>query len=120
MTGVSFTVSDSVVWAGDDTIRIYHVDAGQFQSLNGTGSSIWSLMASGMDTHQIARELTDRLAGGDPAAYRAIRGDVEHFLYGLAKQNMVIADTEKRADGRRAGSGRTDEDIPEGAGPVHR
>ena len=82
MSGVAFTISDSVVWAGDDTIRIYHVDAGQFQSLNGTGSSIWSLMASGLDTHQIAQQLTDHLAGCDPVAYREIRVDVESFLYG--------------------------------------
>jgi coenzyme PQQ synthesis protein D (PqqD) len=117
---VAFTISDSVVWAGDDTIRIYHVDAGQFQSLNGTGSSIWCLMASGMDTHQIAQELTDRLAGGDPVAYREIRGDVESFLYGLAGQNMVVADTGERADERRAGSQRLDEDLPEGARTGHR
>jgi hypothetical protein len=115
MRAVAFTISDSVVWAGDDTIRIYHVDAGQFQSLNGTGSSIWSLMARGMDTHQIAQELTDRLAGGDPVAYREIRGDVESFLHGLAEQNMVIADTGSRADERRTGGERTDEDLPEGA-----
>ena len=120
MTAVAFTVSDSVVWAGDDTIRIYHVDAGQFQSLNGTGSSIWSLMAAGKDTHQIAQELTDRLAGGDPEAYRQIRGDVESFLYGLAEQNMVVADTGERADERRAGGPRTDQDLPEGARTGHR
>lgn len=95
MNAVAFTISDSVVWAGDDTIRIYHVDAGQFQSLNGTGSSIWSLMAEGRDTDQIARELTDRLAGGDPIAYREIRGDVEGFLYGLAEQDMVVAETRR-------------------------
>jgi hypothetical protein len=120
MTGLTFTVSDSVVWAGDDTIRIYHVDLGQFQSLNGTGSSIWTLMAEGLDTHQIARRLTDRLAGGDPVAYREIRGDVEHFLHGLAKQHMVVADTGERADGRRAGGERTDQDLPEGARAGHR
>ena len=120
MKGMAFTISDSVVWAGDDTIRIYHVDAGQFQSLNGTGSSIWSLMASGMDTHQIAQELTDRLAGGDPVAYRQIRSDVESFLNGLAKQHMVSADTGERADERRTGGERTDQDLPEGAGTGHR
>jgi len=120
MNPVAYTVSDSVVWAGDETIRIYHVDAGQFQSLNGTGSSIWSLMAGGKDTHQIAQELTDRLAGGDPGAYREIRGDVESFLSGLAEQHMVVADTEEKADGRRAGGERADEGVPEGAETGHR
>lgn len=119
MTATGWTVSDDVVWAGDDTVRIYNVTTGQFQSLNGTGSSIWFLIASGKDTQQIAEELNDRLAGGDPVAYREILTDVQSFLMSLAEQNMVVANPGEKTDERRGRGYRTDEVVSQGAEAGH-
>jgi hypothetical protein len=84
-------VSADVVWAGDDAVRLYNAATGQFQSFNGTASEIWCLMASGKDTHQIAGELTDKLAGGDSRAYQEILSDIQAFLLELAEQRIVLA-----------------------------
>jgi len=116
MTAAGWTVSDDVVWAGEDTVRIYQLTTGQFQSLNGTGSSIWCLMAGGKETEQIAQELTNQLAGGDPAAYLEILSDVQGFLLSLARQNMVVANPGEKTDERRGRGNRTDEVVSRGAG----
>ncbi|ASW53567.1 PqqD family protein [Plantactinospora sp. KBS50] len=89
-TGTAFEVSDDVVWAGDDTVRLYNVNTGQFQSLNGSASQIWCLMAAGRDPGQIADELAAKLAGGDPLARAEILSDVHDFLGGMAAKEMVI------------------------------
>jgi hypothetical protein len=84
-------VSEDVVWVGEEPVRLYHVATGEFRSLNRTGSAIWCLLAGGADTEQIASELTQKMAGGDPAAFPLIAGDVATFLTELADQHIVVA-----------------------------
>jgi len=91
VTTTSWRVSQDVVWAGEETVRLYHVATGEFRSLNPTGSAIWCLMAGGSDTARIAGELTEKLAGGNPDAFPLISGDVESFLSELAQQHIVVA-----------------------------
>jgi Coenzyme PQQ synthesis protein D (PqqD) len=91
MNATSWQVSEDVVWAGEDTVRLYHVGTGEFRSLNPTGSAIWCLLAGGASAAQIAGELTRKLAGGNPAALSMITDDVGLFLSELAAQQIVVA-----------------------------
>lgn len=116
MTTTSWRVCEDVVWAGEETVRLYHVGTGEFRSLNPTGSAIWCLMASGADTDRIAGELTAKLAGGDPAAFPVIAGDVASFLSELAEQRIVVATLEGlegKANGRSHLGYEPDEVVPE-------
>jgi hypothetical protein len=114
MTAAGWRVSEDVVWAGEDTVRLYHVATGEFRSLNRTGSAIWCLMATGADSGQITDELAQKMGGGEPAAYAMIAGDVESFLSELAAQHIVVATMEGKADGRgRPGRG-PDEVVSQG------
>jgi hypothetical protein len=94
VTTTSWQVSDDVVWAGEETVRLLHVATGEFRSLNHTGSAIWCLMASGADNKRIAMELTQKLAGGNPGSFPKIARDVESFLSKLAEHHIVVATRE--------------------------
>ena len=91
MTTTSWQVSEDVVWAGEETVRLLHVATGEFQSLNHTGSAIWCLMAGGADNMRIASELTRKLAVGKPGAFPEIARDVDSFLSQLAERRIVVA-----------------------------
>jgi Coenzyme PQQ synthesis protein D (PqqD) len=80
-------VSQDVVWAGEETVRLLHVGTGEFRSLNHTGSAIWCLMADGADNEKIAR----RLARGNSGVLAQIAGDVASFLAQLAECGIVVA-----------------------------
>jgi hypothetical protein len=56
-------------------------------------------MAGGADTEQIAGELTQKMAGGDPAAFPVIAGDVATFLTELAAQHIVVATPREEDNG---------------------
>jgi len=83
-------VSEDVVWAGEEGVRLYHAGTGEFQTLNETGSAIWCLMAGGKDADEIADELAEKHADGHPLARRHIAGEVRGFLRGLADRRMVV------------------------------
>jgi hypothetical protein len=83
-------VSDDVVWAGDEGVRLYNAGTGEFQTLNETGSAIWCLMAGGKDADQIAEELAEEHGGGHPLAKQHIAEEVGSFLRVLADQKMVV------------------------------
>lgn len=91
MTATKWAISQDVVWAGDEPVRLYHVGTGEFRSLNRTGSAIWCLLARGADRDQIASELTVKMAGGDRSALPVIAEDVASFLAELADQQIVVA-----------------------------
>jgi hypothetical protein len=91
VTTTGWQVSEDVVWAGEETVRLLHVATGEFRSLNHTGSAIWCLMAGGADNKRIASELTRKLAGGNPGAFPKIARDVESFLSQLAEHRIVVA-----------------------------
>jgi Coenzyme PQQ synthesis protein D (PqqD) len=99
MSTTSWRVSEDVVWAGEEPVRLYHVATGEFRSLNRTGSAIWCLMAGGADNGQIADALTQKMAGGDPAAFPVIAGDVASFLTDLAEQSIVVATPKEEEHG---------------------
>jgi hypothetical protein len=84
-------VADDVVWAGEETVRLYHYVTGEFRSLNNTGSAIWRLMASGADNERIALVLTHALAGGDASTFTRVSRDVNAFLAALAEHDIVVA-----------------------------
>jgi hypothetical protein len=91
-------VAVDVVWAGEDTVRLYNAATGTFQTLNDTGSAIWMLMIAGNDADQIARELGGRHGAGEPLAQQLIARDVASFLRGLATQQVITAADPNGAD----------------------
>jgi hypothetical protein len=91
-------VSADVVWAGEDTVRLYNAATGTFQTLNDTGTAIWLLMVAGKDADQIARELGERHGAGESLAQQLISRDVASFLSGLATQQVITAADPDRAD----------------------
>jgi hypothetical protein len=95
MTATKWAVSEDVVWAGEEPVRLYHVGTGEFRSLNRSGSAIWCLLAGGADSDQIASELTVKMAGGDQSALPVIASDVASFLAELADQQIVVATTKE-------------------------
>jgi hypothetical protein len=95
MTATNWAVSQDVVWAGEEPVRLYHVGTGEFRSLNRSGSAIWCLLAGGADSDQIASELTVKMAGGDQSALPVIASDVASFLAELADQQIVVATTKE-------------------------
>lgn len=99
MSTTVWRVSEDVVWVGEEPVRLYNVATGEFRSLNRTGSAIWCLMAGGAGTAQIAGELTQTMAGGDPAAFPLIAGDVATFLAELADQHIVVATAKEEGNG---------------------
>ena len=88
---VGWQVAHDVVWAGEETVRLYHYATGEFRALNNTGSAIWRLMAGGADNERIALVLTHTLADGRADAFARISRDVDAFLCTLAEHHIVVA-----------------------------
>lgn len=85
-----WAISDDVVWAGDDTIRLYYVTAGEFQTLNGTASLIWNLVAEGMGTDEIVAKLASEYSSGDPHERQLIEADVRDFLREMSDKDALV------------------------------
>lgn len=85
-----WTISDDVVWAGHESVRLYYVSAGEFQTLNGTGSAIWNLVASGMSTQEIVDKLAGEYSSGDPQERRIIETDVGAFLHEMSARDALV------------------------------
>jgi Coenzyme PQQ synthesis protein D (PqqD) len=84
-------IAEDVVWAGEETVRLYHYTTGEFRALNITGSAIWRLMAGGADNERITLVLTHTLADGRADAFARISRDVDAFLSTLAEHHIVVA-----------------------------
>lgn len=85
-----WSISEDVVWAGEQAVRLYYVADGEFHTLNGTGSAIWNLVAEGLSTDEIVAKLAGEYSSGDPQERRIIESDVREFLREMSEKEALV------------------------------
>jgi hypothetical protein len=85
-----WTISEDVVWAGDQSVRLYDINTGDFQTLNGSASAIWGLVAEGRSTDEIISSLVEKYSSGDPREQQVIEQDVREFLADMSEKQVLL------------------------------
>lgn len=85
-----WTISPDVVWAGDQSVRLYDVNSGDFQTLNGSASAIWALIAEEFTTDEIVDRLVEKYSSGDPREKKIIERDVREFLAEMSEKQVLL------------------------------
>ena len=88
---MSLHISENVIWHEmADGVSLYHIESGEFRSLNATAAQIWALVADDGDRHAVATRLALIHAAGNGAIAARIRSDVEAFVDAMVEQGMLV------------------------------
>ncbi len=86
-----WTVSPNVVWTqSGDEIQLYDTTAGEFQTLNASGTAIWRKVVDIGDQDAVVSALAEQFGAQDDHQRRLIATDTDVFLRRLAEQGIVI------------------------------
>ena len=87
---MSLHISDSVIWhESGDGISIYHVESGEFLSLNGSAAQIWVLLEGDGERAPVVDKLALMYAAGNATLTRRIRAEVDEFIDAMLAQGLV-------------------------------
>ena len=78
----------------DEQTLIIHFESGTYYSLDGPGSEIWTLAASGLPPTEIVAHATERY-GGDPAL---VEGSVARLLEEMVDEGLLVSAPEAAAE----------------------
>lgn len=91
---MSLRISDSVVWQETaEGISLYHIETGDFRTLNETATRIWALVAADGERDAVISRLSREFAGSNAAMGGRVRADIEEFL-GLMIADGLMAEGE--------------------------
>lgn len=78
---MSLAVSDTVIWhESNGSVSLYHVESGEFHTLNETGSKIWSIVLEHGEQETVLSKLVEEFAGDNAALAVTIVTDTKAFL----------------------------------------
>jgi Coenzyme PQQ synthesis protein D (PqqD) len=87
---MSLQISDAVIWhESAGSVSLYDAKAGDFHTLNETGSKIWALVASEGEWKPILSKLVDEFAGNDTAVTIQIVTDGKAFLGSMIERGWI-------------------------------
>jgi hypothetical protein len=87
---VFLQISDAVIWQdAGEFVSLYHLDHGEFLTLNESGAKIWKLVDSEGDLDGIVARLSMEYAGSSTAMTGRIRGEVRRFVDSMVKRGLL-------------------------------
>jgi Coenzyme PQQ synthesis protein D (PqqD) len=87
---VFLQISDAVIWQDTgEFVSLYHLDHGEFLTLNESGAKIWKLVDSEGDLDEIVARLSMEYAGSSPAMTGRIRGEVRRFVDSMVRRGLL-------------------------------
>jgi hypothetical protein len=87
---VSLHISDAVIWHETaDGVSLYHIETGEFRTLNTTAAKIWVLLADDGEREAVITRLSLLFAGGNAAISARIRADVDAFIDTMVGQGLL-------------------------------
>jgi hypothetical protein len=86
---VFLQISDAVIWQdAGEFVSLYHLDHGEFLTLNESGAKIWKLVDSDGDLDAIVARLSMEY-GSSTAMSGRIRGEVRRFVDAMVKRGLL-------------------------------
>jgi hypothetical protein len=87
---VFLQISDAVIWQdAGEFVSLYHLDHGEFLTLNESGAKIWKLVDSEGDLDEIVARLSMEYGGSSTAMSGRIRGEVRRFVDSMVKRGLL-------------------------------
>jgi hypothetical protein len=87
---VFLQISDEVIWQDSgDSVSLYHLDRGDFITLNESGAKIWKLVDSDGDLDGIVAKLSMEYAGTSTAMSSRIRHEVQSFVSAMVERGLL-------------------------------
>jgi hypothetical protein len=88
---VLLDISENVIWHEmADGVSLYHIETGEFRTLNATAAQIWALLADNGDRAAVVTRLSLLYAAGNAAIAARIRSDVDAFVADMVSQGMLV------------------------------
>jgi Coenzyme PQQ synthesis protein D (PqqD) len=98
---VFLRISEDVIWQdAGEFVSLYHLDQGEFVTLNSSGAEIWKLVDSVGDLDAIVARLSLEYAGHSPVLRGRIRSEVERFTTAMLERGLLAAGQPALAPGR--------------------
>ena len=83
-------ISDAVIWQdAGEFVSLYHLDHGEFITLNESGAKIWKLVDSEGDLDGIVARLSMEYGGSSTAMSGRIRGEVRRFVDSMVERGLL-------------------------------
>lgn len=90
---MSLRISDSVIWNETaNGVSLYHIESGEFRTLNETGAQIWVLVESDGDREQVSSKLALLFAGHNAVQGARIRSEVDEFINSMIESGLLAED----------------------------
>lgn len=87
---MSVHISESVIWnETTDGVSLYHIETGEFRTLNATAAKIWVLLADDGERETVVTRLSLLFAGGNAAIGARIRADVNAFVDTMVGEGLL-------------------------------
>jgi hypothetical protein len=87
---VSLQISDSVIWQeSGEGVSLYHLETGDFMTLNETGAKIWKLVDSDGERDMIISALSLEYGGTSVIVGARIRSDVQTFITSMLEGGLL-------------------------------
>jgi Coenzyme PQQ synthesis protein D (PqqD) len=87
---VFLQISDAVIWQdAGEFVSLYHLDHGEFLTLNESGAKIWKLVDSEGDLDAVVAKLSMEYGGSSTAMSGRIRGEVRRFVDSMVKRGLL-------------------------------
>lgn len=87
---MSLRISENVIWNETaDGVSLYHIETGEFRSLNTTAAKIWVLLADDGDREAVRNRLSLLFGAGNAAIAARIRADVDAFVDAMIGEGML-------------------------------
>lgn len=88
---MSLHISENVIFHETaDGISLYHIESGEFRSLNATAAQIWTLLSDHGDRAAVVTRLSLMYSGGNAAIAARIKSDVDTFVDSMVSQGMLV------------------------------
>jgi len=78
---MQLTISDAIMWnETDGKVSLFHLESGDFLTLNAVGSRIWTLVSSHGAQQAVLAKLIEEFAAGDTSLAVQVVTDTKAFI----------------------------------------
>ncbi|PTQ69317.1 PqqD family protein [Celeribacter persicus] len=84
-------ISESMMWNEvEGSVSFYHLETGDFQTLNETGSYLWMLVSDGMTRRDVLSATVGHFAAGNAELAVTVLSDTKGFLDTALANGWVV------------------------------
>jgi hypothetical protein len=78
---MQLSICESIMWhETDGNVSLFHVESGEFLTLNDAGSRIWTLVSDHGERHAVLSNLVEEFAIGDADLAIKVINDTKEFI----------------------------------------